>query len=219
MTHDDGVTQTQSTAVDLAAQCTGIPPTIAVPTTVAPASEPDRFILGLSASDCGTANGGAFVRWDYIDYADGHYAARVDIDVLKDGAPFRNLRVAQPDPASDGAETDFDLPSGVFDLHRLEVASYSLSLTVTYEDGATDQHVETFNLGEICNGRVNGQTATTVPAPTTPPTSGSTTTTVPSGTLPETGSSDLTWSIGAVAGLLTTAGAALFAGVRRSRND
>ena len=69
---------------------------------------------------------------------------------------------------------------------------------------------------DLCNGVVNGRTAS---APTTTPTALSTTTTVPSGTLPETGSSNLTWSIGAVAGLLTTAGAALFAGVRRSRND
>jgi LPXTG-motif cell wall-anchored protein len=218
MTYDDGVTQTQSTAIDLAPECTGTTPTTA-PTTVAPA-EPDRFGLWASGFWCGGEGTDAYVSWHYTDYPDGHYAAQIELDLLKNGAAIDRRAVINPDPTSDGAETDFTFPSDLFSVRTIEVASYSLAITVTYEDGATDKHVETFDLDQICDGRVNGQTAATVPATTTGPSDpGATTTTVPRGTLPETGSSNLTWVIGAVAGLLTTAGAALFAGVRRSRND
>ncbi|MDQ3544238.1 MAG: hypothetical protein M3431_10325 [Actinomycetota bacterium] len=55
------------------------------------------------------------------------------------------------------------------------------------------------------------------PTPTTP-TTPTTTTSTSGGTLPATGGG-LTWVIGAIAGLVTTPGAALFAGTRRSRVD
>jgi hypothetical protein len=217
ISYDDGVTQTGSALIDLATACAAAPPTTSAPQ---PEPAPDRFGLWASGFWCGGQGSDAHLSWHYADYPDGHYAARVDIDVLKNGAPYRNLHVAQPDPSSDGAETDFALPSGVFgDVEPLEVASYSLTVTITYEDGATDTHIETFDLDQICDGRVNGQTASTMPATTAPSSPDATTPTVPGGTLPETGSSNLTWVIGAVGGLLTTAGAALVAGVRRPRTD
>jgi hypothetical protein len=224
ISYDDGVTQTGSALIDLAGAC--------APAPAPPTPEPDRFQLIEGLYGCGTSNGGAFVEWSYGDYPDGHYAANFSLDLLRNGTVIEHHTTSGGDPTSDGAVTGFDVrPDGnpgaaldpFFDQVPLQPASYSLSITVTYEDGATDTHIVTFNLDDRCDGLVNGRTATvptTTVAPTPAPSSpGTTTTTVPGGTLPETGSSSLTWVIGAVAGLLTTAGAALFAGVRRSRND
>lgn len=224
MTYDDGVTQTHRAAVDLAGECTGAPSSPA-PTT-APTPVPDRFLL-VGGSQCGTPAGGAFVAWNYHDVGDGHYAERFDVDLLRNSVVVEHHTVDGGDPTSDGAMTTFDIrPGGPadqvedpwFDRLTLEPASYSLSITVTYEDGATDQHIVTIDLDAECGGVVNRRTDTTVPA-TAAPTAPGSTTTVPGGTLPATGSSDLTQGIGAVAGLLTTAGVALFAGIRRSRID
>ena len=210
ISYDDGVSQTGSALIDLAAACT--------PAPAPPTPEPDRFGLQQNGFFCGERGERASVVWHYQDYPDGHYAARADLQVLKNGVLIDQLEVQAPDPSSDGAATDLVIPEGNLSDAPLEVASYSLSMTVTYEDGAMDKHIETFDLNDLCNGVVNGRTATT-PSTTAPDEASTTTTTVPTGTLPETGASESTWMIGAVAGLLTTAGAALFAGVRRSRND
>jgi LPXTG-motif cell wall-anchored protein len=225
ITYDDGLVQSNANTLSPGAICELDSQTTTAPP---PAPEPDRFQLAQGLYGCGTSNGGAFVEWSYGDYPDGHYAANFSLDLLKDGAVIEHHTTNGGDPTSDGAVTSFDVRYGdnpgaafdpFFDQVTLQPASYSLSITVTYEDGATDKHIVTINLDDRCNGRVNGRSATAVAAVTTPPNPGSaTTTTLPDGTLPETGSSNLTWVIGAVAGLLTTAGA-LFAGVRRSRND
>jgi hypothetical protein len=191
MTYDDGVTQSQSAAVDLAAECTGTPPT-----TARPPSDPDRFRLTEGLYGCGTSNGGAFLEWGYGDYPDGHHAAGFEIDLLRNGDVVEHHTTRGGDPPSDGASTTFDVrPAGnpgaaldpFFDQVTLQPASYSLSITVTYEDGATDKHIETFNLADLCDGVVNGRDATppaTSPVTTTPPSPGSTTTTVPAARCP-----------------------------------
>jgi LPXTG-motif cell wall-anchored protein len=214
ISYDDGAFEIQPTEVNLSTACAGTSPT-APP---APQPEPDRFALEQNGFFCGGPGERASVAWHYQDFPDGHYAARADLQVLKNSVLIDQLEVQAPDPSSDGAATELVIPEGNLSDAPLEVASYSLSMTVTYEDGATDKHIETFDLNDLCNGVVNGRTLTP-PSTTAPDEASATTTTVPTGTLPETGASESTWMIGAVAGLLTTAGAALFAGVRRSRND
>lgn len=93
-------------------------------------------------------------------------------------------------------------------MPKLEAAAYTLDVTLTFEDGVTERHIETFHLDSLCNGRVNGVSGTIAPP-----------TTAPGGTLPATGSSNLTWIIGSLAGLIMTAGAVLFAGTRRTQTD
>lgn len=218
ITYDDGETEWQPTEVDLSSACANTPTPTSPP---APQPEPDRFGLQQNGYFCGERGEPAFVVWHYQDYPDGHYAARSTLQVLKNGVLIDQLEVQAPDPSSDGAADELVIPEGNLSNAPLEVASYSLSMTVTYEDGATDKHIETFDLNDLCNGVVNGRTATppstTAPATTVPAGTATTTTTVPTGTLPETGASESTWIVGAIAGLLMTAGAVLFAGTRRSR--
>jgi hypothetical protein len=213
ITYDDGATQTQGAAIDVADECARSTP--APPSTVPAAT--DRFVLRTNDYDCGNSGTAAFVEWTLTEVPDGHYVTANSYDLLEDGQVVDHKGASGfGDPGLDSLSDSVRVPANFFDVVRLEAASYTLSVTNTYEDGQSDQHIETLNLADLCSGVVNGRTAS---APSTTPTSLSTTTTVPGGTLPETGNSNLTWSIGAVAGLLTTAGAALFAGVRRSRND
>lgn len=209
ITYDDGVTQTQSTTVDVAtAQCPD-PPSTTTPAPPPPtqAPSPDRFVLKSHNYACGAGGSGAHVQWDYIDVPDGHVATAYLTELAERGELIESYPGGTGE-GLDGETQTFGVPSDFFTLPTLKATTYTLTLTITYEDGVTEKHIETLDLADLCDGRVNGAGGTTA-----------TTTTVPGGTLPATGSGNVTWVIGSLAGLLTTAGAALFAGARRARVD
>ena len=215
ITYDDGVTQTNSTTVNAAADCAATPPTTAppttAPTTTAPAPAGDRFVLRTESYGCGAAGGElASLSWRYQDVPDGHYDVRFDFDLMKNSVVIDHETITTGSIANDGLTAFTEYASDRFPGGPLEPASYSLSITITYEDGVTEKHIETFNLASLCDGRVNGASGATAPTTTTPSGSGS---------LPATGASSMTWAIGALAWLSLAAGALLLTGTGRSRID
>lgn len=169
------------------------------------ASTADAPRASLSASPSCDADGTA-TAFDasYDDHTDGHVPQAVHQELAIGG------RVVSYSDALEQVDGDYfgtshfsaaDFP------HFGPDTTYVYRVTITYDDGVSQTNTLEFNPNALCAGAPT----TTVPPTTTSPAAG--------GSLPATGSSEVTLIVGVLAGLLTTAGAMLFAGTRRSRID
>lgn len=138
----------------------------------------------------------------YDDHTDGHVPQTI-LQELAIGANvvWSSVALEQVDGDYFGTShfSDADLPA-----FRPDV-TYVYRVTIAYDDGVSQTNTLEINPNALC-----AATPATTVAPTTPSPAAV-------GSLPATGSSEVTLIVGVLAGLLTTAGAMLFAGGRRSR--
>jgi len=158
ITYDDGVSETRSVQ-PIAETCGDV---------VAPIPDSQRFDVKAADYSC-PASGATFIAFIVMDRADGHIISGAEVTLTENGTTTFAIPVEATGLSSVTSDViGQSLPFPLVDVEpsTLQLVPYTLTITATYEDGVSETHARTIDLGALCGAAASPDSpvAGTLPA-------------------------------------------------------